>query len=449
MDPMDAAPINAAATPTTRRTQRFVRSTAVLFAATTLACGGDGGPVDPTVLDPAPVIVSVIDIENFGDARDVEVTLRETGNAADVVEYRVFVARASAVDGGMPLAGTFERVQPASGHIVVRLSAAVTDEAGDALRQNVQYVAYVQAWTGAEAESPVSVVSSTFTLATTDIVESVAPLSAGTGGVAVDADGNVYVADFGTQLSGGTAGSTVYRVTTEGDVSVFATGLSGASGNAFDSRGNLFQSSIGGNTISRIAPDGTVTEFASGPAIVGPVGIAVAPGDTLFVANCNDNTIARVTPEGAASIFSSSALFACPNGIALASDGNLYVANFGNGTVIRVAPDGTASVFVTLPTNNLGHATFGNGVLYIAARGAHRIYEVTLDGTSRVLAGTGVRGRKDGAALHATLSFTNDIALTPDGTVLYFNDVDPSTPGTNTISPSWLRRLRLEEARTP
>lgn len=385
------------------------------------------------------------DVENFGDARDVELTFRETGDAADVTDYRIYVSNSSAADPDTPpLTGTPETVPKASGDIVVNLPAAVTDESGSPLAEGVDYVAYVQAWTGQADQSAVSPASTTFTLERTDIVESIVSLEAGTGGVAVDGDGNIYVADFGTQLSGGSAGTRVYKITPAGDVSVFAEGLDGASGNAFDSEGNLLQSNIHGNTIDKITPDGSVTEFASGPAIVGPVGIAVAPGDTLYVANCNNNTIARVAPDGSSETFSDAALLSCPNGIALASDGNLYVANFFNGSLLKVTPDGTVTTFVTLPTNNLGHVTFGNGVLYVAARGLQRIYEVTLAGETRVLAGTGARGRKDGPALTSTLSFTNDIALSPDGSVLYFNDVDPSTSGTNVISPSWLRELRLE-----
>ena len=58
-------------------------------------------------------------------------------------------------------------------------------------------------------------------------------------------------------------GDKVFKVTPEGVVSVFATGLVGASGNAFDSQGNLFQSNIGAASISKIAPDGTVTPFSN------------------------------------------------------------------------------------------------------------------------------------------------------------------------------------------
>ena len=224
-------------------------------------------------------------------------------------------------------------------------------------------------------------------------------------------------------------------------MSVFATGLVGASGNAFDSKGDLFQSNIGASRISRITPNGTVSTFVS-QGISNPVGIAIDAEDNLFVANCGNNTITKVTSDGVSTQFSSSPLLSCPNGIALASDGNLYVANFGNGQVLRVEPNGSATTFANLPGNNNGHITFANGVLYVVARSAHRIYQLTLDGELTLLAGTGTRGLWDGAALDARLSLTNDIAVSPDGSILYFNDVVNQTGG-DVISPVVIRKLIL------
>ncbi len=82
------------------------------------------------------------------------------------------------------------------------------------------------------------------------------------GGVKVDAEGNIIVADFGESLDNGN-GTNVWKVTPQGDVSLFTSGLSGASGNDFDSQGNLFQSSIGAGTVSKITPNGTLSLFAT------------------------------------------------------------------------------------------------------------------------------------------------------------------------------------------
>ena len=64
------------------------------------------------------------------------------------------------------------------------------------------------------------------------------------GGIASDASGFLYVADFR---------NSVWRVSPEGSVELFADGLYGASGNAVGPRGSLFQSSFHGDYVSRIS----------------------------------------------------------------------------------------------------------------------------------------------------------------------------------------------------
>jgi hypothetical protein len=63
------------------------------------------------------------------------------------------------------------------------------------------------------------------------------------GGVSIDLIGNIYVADFG---------DVVWQITPEGERHVYASGLYGASGNAIDKEGNLWQSSFYGDSITKI-----------------------------------------------------------------------------------------------------------------------------------------------------------------------------------------------------
>ena len=174
------------------------------------------------------------------------------------------------------------------------------------------------------------------------------------------------------------------------------------------------------------------------------MGIAL-DGDTLYVANCGNDTVSRVDPDGTATLFSSSGLLACPNGIAIGPDDAFYVANFENGNLVRISRDNEASVFATFATNNLGHVTAWGDRLYVAVRGAHQLASVAMDGTITILAGSGTRGGRDGAALDATLSFPNDISVSADGSELYFNDVSPSTAGGAFLTPSIVRILRLDQ----
>ena len=86
--------------------------------------------------------------------------------------------------------------------------------------------------------------TSEITLARTNLVVTLTDvIQAGSGGLAVDKDGNIFAADFGNALSS-PPGTRIFEITPEGEVILVATGLVGASGNAFDSQGNLFQSNI-------------------------------------------------------------------------------------------------------------------------------------------------------------------------------------------------------------
>jgi len=264
------------------------------------------------------------------------------------------------------------------------------------------------------------------------------------GGVAVDEEGFVYVADFGLTL-GNANGTRVYKVDpNSGEIEVFAEGFSGASGNDFDSQGNLIQSNIRGHRISRISPEGEVTTIAiSSDGIQGPVGVAVDPDDNIFVANCGSRSIARISADYShKEIFVQHNFLSCPNGLTMDDEGNVYTANFNNGNIVKITPDAQVSVLANVPGGNNGHLTFANGVLYVSARGANQIYELTLEGELTLLAGTGAVGNDDGPALESTMYVPNGIRVSNDGRTLYWNDA-VATNGPR-LNPVLLRSLDLE-----
>jgi DNA-binding beta-propeller fold protein YncE len=123
------------------------------------------------------------------------------------------------------------------------------------------------------------------------------------GGVTVDLVGNIYVADFG---------DFVWKITPEGKRDVFASGLYGASGNAIDNDGKLLQSNFYGNSITRIDRKGEAKPFVT-TGLSGPVGIAInrQTGD-VYVANCRGNSIAKMATDGTVSSFAKSDLFKLP-----------------------------------------------------------------------------------------------------------------------------------------
>jgi sugar lactone lactonase YvrE len=274
-------------------------------------------------------------------------------------------------------------------------------------------------------------------------VRTVVELPGGTGGLEIGPHGELYSSEFGDTLNRGPVGTRVFRISPDGSFTVFAEGFHGASGNTIDTAGNFLQSNIAGNTVTVLRPDGTRAEVGS-EGLANPVGIVEGPGGDYYVASCGSNTIERITLGGASTRFSSDPLLACPNGIVYAADGNFYVSNFRNGDVVRLLRDGRAERLATLPGDNNGHLVFGNGVLYVAARGANQIYRVTLEGEVLLLAGSGERGHADGPAATATLSLPNDLALSADGAELYFNEVVPlDDPTGEKLAPTLVRALAL------
>jgi sugar lactone lactonase YvrE len=238
------------------------------------------------------------------------------------------------------------------------------------------------------------------------------PLVGAVGGIAVDRAGFIYSADFR---------ETVYKITPDGRVSVFATGLYGASGNAVDSRGNLFQANFNGHYISRIDRLGNQRIFAD-EGLAGPVGIAIDADDNLFVCNCQGNTISRIDTEGNVTTFAQSDLFNCPNGITRGPQGNLYVVNFSDGLMLEITPAGAVSEHATIPGGGNGHIAFTRGNFYVTGFQSQRLYRVSPAGDVAHMAGTGAIGESDGAALEATFSWPNGIAVSPQGDRLYVND---------------------------
>lgn len=252
------------------------------------------------------------------------------------------------------------------------------------------------------------------------------------GGVAVDALGTVYVADFG---------ETVYKIQPDGRVSVLATGLYGTSGNAVGAHGELYQANFSGNYVSRIERDGSQSVFADG--LQGPVGVAVSPDGGLYVNNCRGNSVSRVSPDGEVSELASGDLFNCPNGIVRHPSGDLYVVNFSDGRMLRVTPQGEASEFAVIPGGGNGHVVFLRGTFYVTAFQTHRIYQVTPAGEVTPLAGTGTPGEVDGAAAEAQFSWPNGIAAAPTGDRFYVNDFLNRTPPTVLRRPVPISSLRM------
>lgn len=260
------------------------------------------------------------------------------------------------------------------------------------------------------------------------------PLFGAVGGVAVDRLGYVYVANFRNE---------VFRYEPGGEITIFAEGLYGTSGNAIGPRGELYQSSFHGNYISRIERDGGITTVADS-GLSGPVGLAIGADGQLYAVNCNANNVVEISPEGSVVVLATGHLFACPNGITRDDRGDLYVVNFGNTKIVRVTRDGNASEFADIPgAGGNAHIAFARDGFYVTKFRAHQLYRLDRDGTSRVIAGTGQKGVTNGPAHAASLSQPNGIAATTSGATLWVNELLEGDGVRGGPARSVLRRVSL------
>jgi len=177
-------------------------------------------------------------------------------------------------------------------------------------------------------------------------------------GVAVDAAGNLYIADSGYQqilkvTTGGTlsvvAGTGSYGAPTPGAAT--SSDLSFPSGIAVDSSGNLYIADSGANKVLKVTSDGTLSIFAgtgtSGLPTPGPAtssnlgtlnGIAVDSTGNVFITDSTNNLIDKITPDGALSVVAGTGYPASPTAGPVA-DSEL-------GSTTRVATDSAGNIYI-------------------------------------------------------------------------------------------------------
>jgi sugar lactone lactonase YvrE len=302
-------------------------------------------------------------------------------------------------------------------------------------------------------------------------------------GIAVDGDGNIYVADVGY--------STIRKVTPAGVVTTLAgSGSQGSSdgtgsvaqfynpnGVAVDGSGNVYVADQYNSTIRKVTPGGVVSTLAgqAGPpgtfgsnfgssdgtgsaaSFSYPTGVAVDGSGNLYVADSTNNTLRMVTPGGVVSTLAgqagnfgssdgmgSAARFNNPNGVAVDGSGNVYVADPYNSTIRKVTPAGVVSTLAGQAgffgigssdgtgsaarfNNPNGVAVDGSGNVYVADTGNSTIRKVTPAGVVSTLAGqAGSQGSSDGTGSAARFHNPNGVAVDGSGNV-YVADSNNST----------------------
>jgi serine/threonine protein kinase, bacterial len=282
-------------------------------------------------------------------------------------------------------------------------------------------------------------------------------------GLTTDAQGNVYV----------TSGQCIKKITLTGQVSTLA-GVYNASGYidatttvarfnnplglTADAQGNIYVADYGNHCIRKITPAGVVTTVAGN----GTLGNANGNGSTarfyypydvafdatttsLFVADTYNARIRKIDAGSNVSTYAgstpgfadgnvSSALFNFITGIAVDKQGNLYVCDRNNYRIRKITASGNvitiAGTGATGLANGLaGNATFStfirelevddNGNVYIADQNNNCIRKIAA-GEVTIYAGSSVQGFADGNA--STAEFKVPAGLGISGSTVYVTD---------------------------
>ncbi|WDF62671.1 T9SS type A sorting domain-containing protein [Flavobacterium sp. KACC 22763] len=180
-------------------------------------------------------------------------------------------------------------------------------------------------------------------------------------GIAFDASGNLYVADFYTYK--------VTKVTPTLTQSTFATVNGNVQQITFDSTGNLWLAGSGFiQGLEKITPAGVVTAYAGSNS---PYGIAIDASGNVFYSELNGD-IKKRTTAGVTSTFATG--ITQPNGLAFDKSGNLLVADKLDGVVKKITPTGVVSTLISGMSNPTNLVVAPNGDLYISTGSQNRIF---------------------------------------------------------------------------
>ena len=249
-------------------------------------------------------------------------------------------------------------------------------------------------------------------------------------GVAVDAAGNVYVADAGN--------GRVLEFSTQGRVSTFDSDFSDPFGLAFDSSGNLYVADSWSNfAIDEVTPEGTQTELYYADQEL--EGIAVDGAGNVYYSTYNNGNIYKLSttnknPTVYQTNNANGVALSHPSGLTFDGSGNLYVADIEGNRIVIITPTGFATTFAGATNGSSGYSnSVGTNALFSAPR------DVKFDAANSTLYVTDagnelIRAITVPGAVVTTIAGQYHVAATSNGVGTNATFTDPSYLAVNNTS---------------
>lgn len=288
-------------------------------------------------------------------------------------------------------------------------------------------------------------------------------------------DGTVYVAD--------TNNHTIRKITAAGVVTTMA-GSAGSAGSldatgtsatfkspyglALDAAGNIYVADTGNHVIRKITPAGVVTTVAgtagssgstdatgSSARFKSPLGVASDAAGTLYVADTGNHVIRKISSGGVVETLAgtagssgstddtgASARFSSPYSVSVDGSNTVYVADTGNNTIRKITSGGVVSTLAGMVGSNGAADGVGTmagfsspnavavgsgGTVYVADTQNHVVRKIVVSTKAvTTYAGvSGIPGEVDGAVRPAKFHAPQSALLDAAGN-LFVSDTDDS-----------------------
>jgi gliding motility-associated-like protein len=178
-------------------------------------------------------------------------------------------------------------------------------------------------------------------------------------GLVEDASGNLYM----------TNDKEVDKVAPDGTLTVIATGFNSLAEIALDASGNMYVADNGANLVIEI-PAGGGTQTNIGTGINEPVGVVVDASGNVYVSEYANNDVKKIQAgTNTTTVFATG--FSTPLGMALDAAGSLYVCDSGNNLIRKIRQDGGGTQTILCISGDVytpAHVTIDHsGTLFVSA----------------------------------------------------------------------------------